>query len=133
MLSILCVGAGGFIGAVARYLLGLIPYEGDFPLITFVVNFIGAVAIGVIVEIANSWTALPANALLFLKTGLCGGFTTFSTFSLETLTLFEEGKYGTGALYASGSVVACILGVIAGKMLARGIRTLLTSTGTPAA
>lgn len=132
MLSILCVGAGGFIGAVARYLLGLIPCEGDFPLMTFVVNFLGAVVIGVVVEASDSWPGMPQNALLFLKTGLCGGFTTFSTFSLETLTLLEKGNYGLGALYAGGSVIACILGVILGRILMRGARAALGAGETTA-
>lgn len=86
MIAALCVGAGGFCGAIARYLLGLLPYQGQFPLITFVINFTGAVAIGAVVEAASVRPGmLPSNAVLFVKTGLCGGFTTFSTFSLETL------------------------------------------------
>ena len=86
MIAALCVGAGGFCGAIARYLLGLLPYQGQFPLITFVINFTGAVAIGAVVEAASIRPGmLPPNAVLFVKTGLCGGFTTFSTFSLETL------------------------------------------------
>ena len=125
MVSLLCVGAGGFLGAVARYLLGLVPYEGDFPLMTFLVNFLGAVAIGAVVETAQSFPGLPANAVLFLKTGVCGGFTTFSTFSLETLSLFEGGKYVAGALYAGGSLVACVAGVVLGRMLARAALSAL--------
>ena len=83
MIAALCVGAGGFCGAIARYLLGLLPYQGQFPLITFIINFTGAVAIGAVVEAASIRPGmLPPNAVLFLKTGLCGGFTTFSTFSL---------------------------------------------------
>lgn len=53
MIAALCVGAGGFCGAIARYLLGLLPYQGQFPLITFVINFTGAVAIGAVVEAAS--------------------------------------------------------------------------------
>ena len=97
MIAALCVGAGGFCGAIARYLLGLLPYQGQFPLITFVINFTGAVAIGAVVEAASIRPGmLPPNAVLFLKTGLCGGFTTFSTFSLETLCLLERGEYAIG-------------------------------------
>lgn len=119
-MELLLVGAGGFAGAVARYLMGLVPYEGDFPLMTFVVNFAGAVAIGAVVEAAGGEGPLSPGATLFLKTGVCGGFTTFSTFSLETLALFEEGKLGLGALYAGGSLAACVLGVALGRLLARG-------------
>ncbi|MEF9876019.1 MAG: fluoride efflux transporter CrcB [Gordonibacter sp.] len=129
MLSILCVGAGGFIGAVARYLLGLVPYEGDFPLMTLIVNFAGAVAIGAVVEAADSWPGMPPNALLFLKTGLCGGFTTFSTFSLETLALLEGGRYGMGALYAGGSLALCVAGVVVGRILMRSARALMEAAG----
>lgn len=119
MIEVLCVGAGGFVGAVARYLLGLIPYEGDFPLITFAINFVGAVAIGAIMGCVDARAGLPANAVLFLKTGLCGGFTTFSTFSLETLSLFERGQALLGCGYAGASLVACVLGVLLGKAMAR--------------
>ena len=73
MIAALCVGAGGFCGAIARYLLGLLPYQGQFPLITFVINFTGAVAIGAVVEAASIRPGmLPPNAVLFVKTGLCG-------------------------------------------------------------
>ena len=108
MVAVLCVGLGGFIGSVGRYLLGLVPVEGDFPLMTFAVNFAGAV--------------------LFLKTGVCGGFTTFSAFSLETLALLERGKYATGALYACGSVLACLAGVVIGRLAVRGVRAALTGS-----
>ena len=115
MIAALCVGAGGFLGAIARYLLGLIPYQGDFPLSAFI--------IGVVFEVANIRPGmLSDNAVLFLKTGLCGGFTTFSTFSLETLSLLERGKYAIGSAYALGSLVVCVLGVMAGKLF---VKTLL--------
>ena len=118
MIAALCVGAGGFCGAIARYLLGLLPYQGQFPLITFVINFTGAVAIGAVVEAASIRPGmLPPNAVLFLKTGLCGGFTTFSTFSLETVTLLSNGKSGLAAAYVALSVVLCLLGVVLGQWL----------------
>lgn len=125
MLAVLCVGFGGFVGAVGRYLLGLVPYEGDFPLMTFLINFVGAVAIGAIFEAATVWPRMSDNAVLFLKTGVCGGFTTFSAFSLETLTLLERGKYATGALYACGSVLVCLVGVMLGRFAVRVIRSVI--------
>lgn len=128
MLAVLCVGMGGFIGSVGRYLLGLVPVEGDFPLMTFVINFAGAVLIGAVFEAATVWPGMSDNAVLFLKTGVCGGFTTFSAFSLETLTLLERGKYATGALYACGSVLVCLVGVTLGRLLVRGVRAALTGS-----
>ena len=117
MAAVLWVGAGGFLGAVGRYLLGLVPFEGDFPLMTFLVNFAGAVAIGAITEVAGATSAPSAEAALFLKTGVCGGFTTFSTFSLETVTLLSNGKSGLAAAYVALSVVLCLLGVVLGQWL----------------
>ena len=115
MVAVLCVGLGGFIGSVGRYLLGLVPVEGD-------------VLIGAVFEAATEGSSLPDNAVLFLKTGVCGGFTTFSAFSLETLALLERGKYATGALYACGSVLACLAGVVIGRLAVRGVRAALTGS-----
>ena len=117
MVAVLCVGLGGFIGSGGRYLLGLVPVEGDFPLMTFAVNFAGAVLIGAVFEAATEGSGLPDNAVLFLKTGVCGGFTTFSTFSLETVTLLSNGKSGLAAAYVALSVVLCLLGVVLGQWL----------------
>ena len=119
MLSVLCVGLGGFIGSVGRYLLGLVPYEGDFPLMTFIINFAGAVIIGAVFEAATVGPGLPDNAVLFLKTGVCGGFTTFSTFSLESLTLLERGKWLLGGSYMLLSMALCLLGAALGQRLSR--------------
>ena len=133
MVAILCVGAGGCLGAIGRYLIGLAPFDGSFPLTTFFVNFMGAVAIGALTEASLGTAGMPREAELFFKTGLCGGFTTFSTFSLETLALFEGGKYATAALYAGGSLVACVLGVAAGKLAVRGALSLVQLIGAQGA
>ena len=108
----LAVGAGGALGAAARYLVGLIPllHRGAFPLPTLLINLAGAVVIGVVAA-AGGRTALSPTALLFLQVGVCGGFTTFSTFSLESLVLLEDGHTGLFALYAAASVGLCLLGV----------------------
>ena len=122
MMGVLCVGAGGFIGAVGRYGLGLVPLAPGLPLMTLLINFAGSVLIGAVVEAAElAAGALPREAVLFLKVGLCGGFTTFSTFSLETLDLIEGGQYALASAYALASVILCVAGVLAGKMLARAL------------
>ena len=115
MTGILCVGAGGALGAMGRYSLGLIPLGGELPLMTLLINFLGSVAIGAIVETSElAAGALAREAVLYLKVGLCGAFTTFSTFSLETLELIEGGQYAIAGAYALVSVVLCVAGVLVG-------------------
>lgn len=113
MLNILSVGLGGFVGAVCRYLIGLIPINEitTFPIKTFVINVIGCIVIGVITVAAARNTSLNPYMLLFLKVGLCGGFTTFSTFALESVDLMKNGNVMMSFLYVFGSVLVGI-GVI---------------------
>lgn len=117
MAACLCVGAGGFLGAVLRYLASLVIYHEHFPAATLFVNFIGSLVIGIVIEISEKTGTAP-NLILFFKTGVCGGFTTFSTFSSEVLDLFEKRAYLTGAGYAAGSVIVCVLGVLLGRAIA---------------
>lgn len=121
-MAVLLVAAGGACGAVLRYLLGLIPLPGAFPAITLGINFIGALVIGAVSEAAIGGEALSPRSVLFLKTGFCGGFTTFSTFSLETLGLIEQGRTWMAAAYAVLSVALCLLGVLLGKLVVRAVR-----------
>ena len=116
-MNILLVGAGGAVGAVMRYLISLIPYKGAFPLLTLITNLLGAVIIGFISGIAEK--KLSPRAVLFLKTGVCGGFTTFSTFSLEAYELLSSGKTALAAVYSGLSVVLCIAGAFLGTVIAR--------------
>lgn len=118
----LIVGCGGFIGALLRYLcsqvLGGIS-TGAFPLATFVINLVGSFLIGamsVLLPAAFPNSRLP---LLFVSTGILGGFTTFSTFSLETFGLIEESRYLMAGVYAFGSLAVCLVGVCLGRMIAR--------------
>lgn len=110
-MSFLFVGLGGALGAVCRYALSLISVKSDFPLMTFIANFAGAIFIGLIVGFASKNKNISPNLVLFLKTGFCGGFTTFSTFSLETWNLFQAQKYAMAGVYAGVSLVLCIVGV----------------------
>lgn len=121
-MAVLFVAAGGACGAVLRYLFGLIPIPGAFPVITLGINLIGALAIGAISEAALGESGLSERPLLFLKTGFCGGFTTFSTFSLETIELMEQGHAWMAALYAIVSVALCMAGVLLGKLAVRALK-----------
>jgi CrcB protein len=112
-MSFLLVGCGGAVGAVLRYALSLIPIRTEFPLMTFVTNLIGALVIGFITGFS-----MRPGLMLFLKTGICGGFTTFSTFSLETWELLENKSYLTGCSYAALSLLCCLAGIWCGRKLA---------------
>ena len=113
--SLLAVGTGGALGAIGRWGLSLLPFRGEFPLLTLAANLLGAVLIGFIAgwagrgRLSSGWT-------LFWKTGVCGGFTTFS---LESLTLLEKGRWLLGGSYMVLSVVLCLLGVALGQRLSR--------------
>ncbi|MGN1143148.1 MAG: fluoride efflux transporter CrcB [Anaerovoracaceae bacterium] len=123
MINILAVGAGGFLGAVLRYLAGMLPVEqpAGFPLTTFCINLLGSFLIGFVSQMAADRQTAGDPATLFLKVGLCGGFTTFSTFALENFTLINENRTGMALLYMILSFSACIAGVLAGSALARRV------------
>lgn len=116
MPGFLYVGLGGALGAMGRYFISLIPVKSAFPVLTLCTNFLGALLIGFVVGMAASTPSFPPKWTLFLKTGVCGGFTTFSTFSLEALNLFEQEKFLPGMAYVVLSVILCIAGVYAGKV-----------------
>lgn len=104
--AIILVGIGGFIGSVGRYIVGsLILTAGskDFPLPTFVVNVLGCFLIGIIAESAK-FNKLSDNAVLFLATGFCGGFTTFSSYMLDILST-QESNISISVLYGILSII----------------------------
>lgn len=117
MFNILCVGLGGFVGSTGRYLMSMLPFDSALPFATLLTNFIGAVAIGFISGLAGS-LPISKEGTLFLKTGICGGFTTFSTFSLETFDMLKAGKLVYASAYAVLSVFICIAGVGMGLFVA---------------
>ena len=116
MNNILIVGLGGAIGAAGRYLISLLPVKTSFPALTLITNLIGAVLIGFITGIAVN-KGIREKWILFWKTGVSGGFTTFSAFSLESFSLIKGGKSALGVIYISISVFLCILGVAAGQYI----------------
>ena len=117
-MGVLWVALGGACGAAVRYGISLLPVRMDFPVLTLMTNFLGALLIGVIVGMADEGRLTP-NQTLFWKTGVCGGFTTFSTFSLESLTLLERGKWLLGGSYMLLSMALCLLGAALGQRLSR--------------
>ncbi|MDE7398133.1 MAG: fluoride efflux transporter CrcB [Oscillospiraceae bacterium] len=117
MFDCLAVGAGGFIGAVLRWLIGLIPVEmkSGFPIKTLAVNIVGCFAIGLITALVAKFFPDNTRLTLFLKTGICGGFTTFSTFALETEGLFEKGGKSAAIIYITASLVCGVFAVFLGQ------------------
>ena len=116
MYGVLFVGLGGALGAVLRFLLSSVPLpagKADFPFWTLIINFLGSVIIGIVVGFGG----FGSNGTLFWKTGVCGGFTTFSAFSLEACSLFEAGRTLLASVYIVLSVGLCLLGVMLGKAL----------------
>ena len=113
MLNAIVVGLGGFVGAICRYLIGLIQVNEvtTFPIKTFLINVIGCIVIGIITVAATKNSSINPQLVLFLKVGVCGGFTTFSTFALESVDLMKNGNVLISFLYVLGSVVVGI-GVI---------------------
>ena len=101
-MSALFVFLGGGTGSVLRYLVGLWIGSATFPWATFAVNAVGSFAIGLLGGGASRFGWGEALRLS-LTVGLCGGFTTFSTFSKESLVLMESGRYGLFAFYAAGA------------------------------
>ena len=121
MINCIAVGLGGFVGAVVRYLLGLVPFaqSSSFPFITLLINLVGSFAIGVISQLAYERDSANTPLTLFLKVGVCGGFTTFSTFALESGDLLRNGKTVSAAVYVILSVALCVAGAILGKLIVK--------------
>jgi len=118
--SILLVFLGGGFGSALRYLLSkLLNTSATIPYGTFVVNILGSLIIGLVLGWALKSNSISQNTVLFLATGFCGGFTTFSAFSFENYELLKAGDYTTFAIYAFGSLFLGILAIIAGVWLSK--------------
>jgi len=124
MNAYLLVGLGGAIGSIARYgsgvLIGRI-WPSPFPLATMLINIAGSLAMGLLVGwLARTTPAWQADARLFLAVGVLGGFTTFSAFSLDAITLIERGALLEAVLYALGSVIVAVVALYLGLLVTRG-------------
>jgi fluoride exporter len=103
--NFLLVGLGGAIGSMLRYAFYLAITVKQFPLATFAVNIIGSFIIGAVLALSLKDDLFLNNWKLFLATGICGGFTTFSAFSLENIILLQNEKYFIALVYIICSIV----------------------------
>lgn len=118
-MNCLLVGLGGAVGAVCRYLLTRLPVKpsSGFPVVTLGINVLGAFALGALLALAGRNVNLDPRLMLFLKVGVCGGFTTFSTFCGETEQLLAAGHTVTAAVYIALSVLLGVGAVWAAQLL----------------
>lgn len=121
--AIFLVGCGGFTGSILRFLIARFLENrilSSFPYGTFTVNILGCLIVGFIYGLMIKNLASP-EARLFLATGFCGGFTTFSTFSYELFTLMQDGQVFYALLYLAGSLITGFLAVWAGILVTKMI------------
>jgi len=119
MKIIALIGIGSFIGGVFRYLLSQSvqsKFLSAYPFGTLTVNIIGCLAIGIVFGLSEKFNFSP-EWRLFLATGICGGFTTFSTFSFETMAMLRDGQYLYSFLYIGSSVFVGLIAVYLGILL----------------
>ena len=117
---ILYVAAGSAAGGVARFLLSTAiqsRFDSPFPAGTFLVNLSGSIALGFVLRYALGTSNLGPEVRVLLTTGFLGGYTTFSTFSYESVVLIESGDYMRASAYVVGSVVLALAGTYAGMAL----------------
>jgi CrcB protein len=121
MEKILLVGAGGFIGSVLRYLLSGLAQDlarrEDFPFGTLAVNVIGCLAIGLLSQVAESRGALSPEVRACVMIGILGGFTTFSSFGNETVSLWRDGEGLLGFLNVAAQVLLGLGAVWLGRLI----------------
>ena len=120
--NLLIVGTGGFIGSVLRYLVQIIVEKdltSTFPWGTFIANVVGSFIIGIVYAFAEKGNFITSEWRLFLAVGICGGFTTFSSFAYNNLMMLQEKSVGQMLFNIGGSLFFGILAVYAGIILIR--------------
>jgi len=126
MNGFILVFIGGGLGAAARHAVNMLAAHWTsmrYPVGTFVINVVGSLAIGVLAETFALRTHWSGNARLFLITGVLGGFTTFSAYSLEVGLLYERGQRAAAAIYAAASVICAVGAMFAGMYAVRRLST----------
>lgn len=114
MINYILVGIGAAIGGTVRYWISNVIYiifSENFPYGTLVVNVVGSFILGFLMFYSNDREFLSPQLRLFLTVGFCGGFTTFSTFSFETMNLFRETQYLLGSVNILLNLLLCLIGV----------------------
>lgn len=117
-MQVLYAAAGGALGAASRFLISRLPLSGHgLPLPTFLANLMGCFLMGLIAAKAEA-RGMDPNVQIFLKTGFCGGLTTFSAFSAETVAMMEKGHMTTALLYVTATVAAGFIALhVAGQLI----------------
>jgi CrcB protein len=115
--NFLFIGLGGALGSMSRYGIDLLIGAKSFPLSTLLINITGSFIIGLVIAVSLKNESFSNNWKLFLATGLCGGFTTFSAFSVENLLMFQNGKFVEAVLYILCSILSGIAAVWSGFKL----------------
>ncbi len=124
MKELMAVFIGSGLGGLTRFGLGRwidARHSQHFPVGTFVVNVLACFILGLVIGLADQKQMLSPTARLFLAVGFCGGFSTFSTFSSETLTLFQQGHNTSLILYTLGSILLCLAATFGGLLMAARI------------
>lgn len=125
-MAYLWVALGGALGSLARFWLTnvlVIALGADFPWGTLIINILGSFVISFfgLLTVASAKFALPYEVRIFVTVGLCGGFTTFSSFSLQTVELIRLGQAGRAGIYAAASLVLCVAACALGFALAAAV------------
>lgn len=125
MTKLLLIALGGAVGTSLRYgiAVGMLKWLGSaFPFGTLMANVLGSFLLGVVMESVGDRELAGVRLDLILGTGVMGGFTTYSSFNLETIRLAEQGAWGRAGLYVGVTLIVCLLAGVGGVALARSLR-----------